>query len=185
MDQYYLLSGEVSRIDETYSIKLLLKKIKVDIDFLNDIDNFLIKLKNNSSFEPKYWAKKSQDTLLASKRCYYNIRALIELYENFDTHSHICNHFAQLKKKLTTEIITAGFNNGEMDSALIETRDGIEVFLESNGAKKTELILEEYKRLDKTINNELLKKIKNCEILLSKLTDLHFYIMNITISKSL
>lgn len=185
MNRYYLLSAEVNQIDDTPSIKLLLKKIKLDIDFLNELDKFLSKLETQNITDPKYWKKKSHDTLLASKRCYYNIRELIEQYENFDTHTHICNHFSQLKKKLTTEIITAGFNEGEMNNALVEARDAIEVFLNSNGAKKTEVILKEYKNLDTQINNELLKKIKNCEILLSKLTDLHFYIMNITISRTL
>ncbi len=185
MNRYYLLNGELNPIDETPSIKSLLKKIKLDIDFLNELDQFLLKIKNQNINDPHYWSKKSHDSLLASKRCYYNIRELIELYENFDTHTHICNHFALLKKKLTTEIITVGFMDGEMNTALVEVRDSIEVFLESSGAKKTEKILEKYKKLNIQINNELLKKIKNCEILLSKLTELHFYIMNITISKTL
>lgn len=184
MNRYFLLEGEVNRIDDTPSIKLLLKKIKIDIDFLNELDQFLLKLETQNIADPQFWKKKSHDTLMASKRCYYNIHELIEQYENFDTHSHICTHFMQLKKKLTTEIITAGFCDAEMSTGLVEARDAIELFLDSNGAKKTEIIIEEYKKLDIQINNELLKKIKSCEILLSKLTDLHFYLMNITISRT-
>lgn len=185
MNQYYLLNSELSCIDDTYAINVLLKKIKLDIEFLNKLDGFLSKLETNSITDPKYWSNKSHQTLLASKRCYYNIHKLIESYKDFDTHSHICNHFAQLKKKLTTEIITAGFLNGELDKRVIELRDSIEMFLETSGAAKSEFILAEYKKLDKVINNELLKKIKDSEVLLSKLTDLHFYILNTTISRSI
>lgn len=184
MNKYYALNGELSCVDDTYAIKTLLKKIKVDIEFLSQLDTFLAKLENRSITDEKFWIKKTQQTLLASKRCYYNIQQLMEAYKDFDTHSHICNHFSQLKKNITTEIITAGFSDAGLDSRLVEARDSIEAFLESNGAKKSNLILSEYKRLDLIINNELLKKIKSSEILLSKLTDLHFYIMNITISKS-
>lgn len=183
MDQY-LLSGEICGIDETYSIKTVLKKIKLDIDFLNELDQFILKLKPDNT-APEFWTRKSHDTLLASKRCYYNIKELIELYENFDTHAHICNHFKQLEKNLTKEIISAGFNDNGLDNGLVEARDAIELFLKSNGAKKTEILLEEYQRLNKLINNDLLRKIKESQFLLSKLTDLHFYILNITITRSL
>ena len=184
MNRYFLLEGDVNNIDDTPSIKLLLKKIMIDIDFLNELDQFLSKLDPKNISDPQLWKNKLHDTFVASKRCYYNIRELMEQYENFDTHCHICTHFMQLKKKLTTEIITAGFCDTEMSTGLVEARDAIELFLSSNGVKKTGIIIEEYKKLDIQINNELIKKKRCCEFLLSKVTEIHFYLMDTVISRT-
>lgn len=71
-----------------------------------------------------------------------------------------------------------------MSTGLVEARDAIELFLSSSGVKKTGIIIEEYKKLDIQINNELIKKKRCCEFLLSKVTVIHFYLMDIVISQT-
>lgn len=81
MNRYFLLEGDVNNIDDTPSIKLLLKKIMIDIDFLNELDQFLLKLDPKNISDPQLWKNKLHDTFVASKRCYYNIRELMEQYQ--------------------------------------------------------------------------------------------------------